>query len=236
MRDEAGQANRMDDGIVADERGGRARRARRRVLLRIAVQLDDLRAREVRGGLLREPHHQHGADREVRRDEQAQPAFGCNVVQRLWIPAGRADNARDALLERGAHVRRRSVGRGEVDRGVEAGHVDRVAELEAAHLVTGVLEHRYERASDLPLGAEERELHQAAARATRFGFARRTAVWKRSSSGPTPAAERRSGASSTPAISASGSEQISTHASRFSARVPTYTPIMPVSVYCDAKL
>src|SRR6266404_5943720 len=226
MRDEAGQANRMDDGIVADERGGRARRARRRVLLRIAVQLDDLRAREVRGGLLREPHHQHGADREVRRDEQAQPAFGCNVVQRLWIPAGRADDARDALLERGAHVRRRSVGRGEVDRGVEAGYIDRVAELEAAHLVTGVFEHRYERASDLPLGAEERELHQAAARATRFGFARRTAVWKRSSSGPTPAAERRSGASSTPASSASASRSTASISAAIRSRLISSVSVM----------
>ena len=38
------------------------------------------------------------------------------------------------------------------------------------------------------------------------------------------------------AISPICSTVISTQASRFSSRVPTYTPIMPVSVYCEAKV
>src|SRR5205807_2248679 len=149
----------------------------------------------------REAHHQHRAEREVRRDEQAHAAFARNLIERLRVPARRADDAGDALLERGARVRRRGRRRGEVHRGVETANVGLVAELDPAHLVSGAFEHGHECATDLPLGAEEGELH-AAARATSEAFARSTARRKRSSSGPTPEAESRSGGSSTVASSA----------------------------------
>src|SRR5665213_1714145 len=46
-------------------------------------------------------------------------------------------------------------------------HVDLVADLEAAHLVSRSLEHRDERAPDLPVGSEEGELHLRPPRARR---------------------------------------------------------------------
>src|SRR5207253_6484637 len=94
--------------------------------------------------------------------------------------------------------------RREVHRRVEAGDLERVAEVEAAHLVSGRLERGPERATHLPLGAEEGDLH-AAARASSAGFTRSIAARHRFSFGPTAEAERRSGASSTPASSASWS-------------------------------
>ncbi len=57
-------------------RGGH-RGAGRRVDLLVVVQLDDLGAVEVRRGQLGEAHHQHRADREVRRDHAR------------WRPTGR---------------------------------------------------------------------------------------------------------------------------------------------------
>jgi hypothetical protein len=69
VRDEPGETDRVDGRVTADEIGGCACSARRRVLLRLTVQLDDLRARKVLRSLFREAHHQHRAEREVRRNE-----------------------------------------------------------------------------------------------------------------------------------------------------------------------
>ena len=69
VRDEPRKSDRVDRRIRAHPRRGRLRGARRRVTLRVRVELDDLRAREDLRRLLREAHHQHCPLREVRRME-----------------------------------------------------------------------------------------------------------------------------------------------------------------------
>ena len=145
VRDESRQPHRVDHRVAADQVGRRLRGAGRRVLLRLVVKLDDLRAREERRRLAREAHHQDRADREVRRDEEPEAALTRERAERHGVPAGRADDARDALLERGADVRRRRLGRREVDRRVESRHVDRVPDLEAVHLVPRPLQRGQQR-------------------------------------------------------------------------------------------
>src|SRR5262249_60990192 len=120
------------------------------------------------------------------------------------VPAGRADDAGDALLERCAHVRRCRVRGREVDSRVAAADVGLVAELDPAHLVPGCLEPPPNRGTGLSLCAEEGDLH-AAACSTKVALARPTAARKCASSGPTPAAASRSGGSSAAASSASSS-------------------------------
>ena len=61
---------------AGDALRGQHRGARRRVDLLVVVQLDDLAALEVGRGELREPHHQHRADREVRRDDGIRRRLG----------------------------------------------------------------------------------------------------------------------------------------------------------------
>src|SRR5207302_2856071 len=120
--------------------------------------------------------------------------------ERSEVAAGRPDDTRYALLERRPHVLRDGVGGGEVDRCVESGHVDRVADLEPPHLVSRGLERGNKRPAYLPVAAEERNLH-AAARRSSSGLTRSTAARKRFSSGPTPDTESRSGRSSNEASS-----------------------------------
>ena len=55
--------------LAAHQLGGARRGAARRVELAVVVELDDLRPGHVPRRLGGELHHQHGADREVRRDE-----------------------------------------------------------------------------------------------------------------------------------------------------------------------
>ena len=136
--------------------------------------------------------------------KSAQPVLLGERTELGRLPAGRAHDAGDALLEGGADVRRRCVRSREVDGGGAAGHVGLVAELDPAHLVPGGLEPAHDRTPRLALRAEERDLH-AAACSLRLELARPTAARNWSSSGPTPAAASRSGGSSTPASSASSS-------------------------------
>src|SRR5262249_58701756 len=108
------------------------------------------------------------------------------------------------LLERGAGVAGRRLGRREVDDGVATRDVGLVAQLDAAHLVPGRLQLPHDRSAGFPLRTEERDLH-AAACSTSVELARPTAERNRASSGPTPAAASRSGGSSPAASSASSS-------------------------------
>src|SRR5439155_11178953 len=130
--------------------------------------------------------------------------LGREYAELRRLPAGRADDAGDALLERGADVRRRCLERGEVDGDVAAGDGGLVAELDPTHLVAGRLQPHHDRAPGLPLRAEERDLH-AAACSSNVALARPTAERNRASSGPTPAAASRSDGSSAAASSASSS-------------------------------
>ena len=89
-----------------------------RVDLAVVVQLDDLGLRHVPGRLGGELHHQHRADREVRRDEdvarrRSSPA-SCGEV-----PAGRPDDRVHARRRRRRGRFERRVGRGEVDDDVD---------------------------------------------------------------------------------------------------------------------
>jgi hypothetical protein len=90
-------------------------RSRRRILLRLRVQLDDLRARQVAGGILGQTHHQHRADREVGSDEQLDTAFFREPVEGLRLPAGRPDDCRNPDLERGLDVVDDDLWGGEID-------------------------------------------------------------------------------------------------------------------------
>src|SRR5437588_348455 len=197
--DEAGETDGVDRRVAREERRRRLRGPGGRIPLRLGMELDDLRPRQVPGGLGGEAHHQDSADREVRRDEERHPAVAREPVQPLRVPPGCADDARYPRLEGGAHVPLDHLGRREID------HRLRSLEI-VAELVTGLLERGSEDAADLPATAVQDDLH-AAARATRAGLRRSTASWNRSSLGPTPAADRRSGASKRPASSetASGS-------------------------------
>src|SRR5215207_9787013 len=194
VRDEAGKAHGMDL-CAAQALGRRLGRAGRSVLLLLAVQLDDLGAWQVARRLLGQPHHQHRADREVRCVEHGETPLLCRVLDRFRVPTGRADHARDAGGEGDSHVLDDSLGRGEIDH--------RLGVVELHELVPGSLERRRERRSNLPPSPVQGNLHAAAA--VKAGLTRSTAAWKRSSLGPMPAAESRSGASSRPASSASAS-------------------------------
>ena len=99
VRHESGEANRMDRRIGPHPRRGRLRRARRRVTLRLRVELDDLRSREHLRGLLGEAHHQHRTHREVRSVEARDARIpGCEIGC-VEVEAGRSDDDRDAGLE-----------------------------------------------------------------------------------------------------------------------------------------
>ncbi len=88
--------------------------------LRRVVVLDDLRRRHVPRGLGREAHHQHGADREVRRGEHVAAGAGDGLAQRGLVPAGGADHDVDARARGQRGVGHRLVGEREVDDHVRA--------------------------------------------------------------------------------------------------------------------
>ena len=70
------------------------------------VELDDLRRAEVLHGLGGEADHQHRAEREVRREEDRDPAVpGQGVDARvIGLPAARADDARHTAADRALDV------------------------------------------------------------------------------------------------------------------------------------
>ena len=82
---------------LADQLGGALRRCPTGVQLAVVVQLDDLALGHVLGAQLRRLHHQHRADREVRRDEAAgrgrRPRSLHRLAQLVEVEAGRADDA-----------------------------------------------------------------------------------------------------------------------------------------------
>ena len=83
------------------------------------MQLDDLDRIEVGRGRCGEPHHEHGRDAEVRRDQRArlwlvlQP--GPHRVEPLLGPARCADDNVLARVDAPLHVANDRIRRGEVD-------------------------------------------------------------------------------------------------------------------------
>ena len=147
VRDEAGQPNGVDRRVGPHPLGGRLRGARRRVALRLGVQLDDLRAREDLRRLLGEAHHQHGSEREVRCVEARHAGVSGGRVHRVEVESRRSDDDGHAGREARLDVRDDRVGAREVDRdvapaGPSAARVD--------HLVPGVAQRRLEERPDLP--------------------------------------------------------------------------------------
>ena len=198
MGDEPGQAHGVDRHVALHPRRGRLRRPRRRVELRLVVQLDDLGGVEVARGLLGEAHHQHGADREVRREEDRQLRRAGGLVDLGRVPA-RSCRRRTARRRSSA---RRMFG----DDGRRAREVD--------HRVRRRPRSRRARARPprAPARAPRRPCPSRATaagarsggssrRAGERGVTRSSAARKRSSFGPIPAAESRSGASSVAASS-----------------------------------
>ena len=163
----------------------------------VVVQLDDLGRGEVLGRLGGEPHHQHGADREVRRVEDGDAALrASSSTLRRSQPVVPID-ARDARVERAratfattasgcvkstiasapSSARRRASAPGRLERG------------------------RERRAPTFPPRPLRQDLH-AAARASGRGDALERRRGSAPRLGPMPAADSRSGASSTAASSA----------------------------------
>ena len=91
-------------GLGSHARRRRLRRARRRVALRLRVELDDLGAWEHLRRLLREPHHQHGALSEVRRVEARDAGLARRGVDGVEVEPGRPDH--DGHAGREARARR----------------------------------------------------------------------------------------------------------------------------------
>ena len=103
-----GQAHRVDRHVARDQVRGRASRPRRCVLLRLVVQLDDLGARQECGRLGGEAHHQHGADREVRREEHRQALLApARAPVRDRRRSSRSRTGRPRRARRGRWRRRR---------------------------------------------------------------------------------------------------------------------------------
>ena len=117
------------------------------------MQLDDLGALEHARRLRGEPHHQHRAEREVRRVEDGQACGPRRLVGRTGLPPGRPDDDRDTGGEAGEHVRLDRVGPGEVDRGVAAGGIG------VGDLVAGGRERGREHAADPAAAPVEGDLH-----------------------------------------------------------------------------
>ena len=95
------------------------RGAARRIHLRVVVEFDHLGRRHRAGCLRGEPHHQHGADREVRRDQDVRVgAIGQlpELVERSRGDPGGADDAWTPCRGRPAEGVHDRVGRREVDR------------------------------------------------------------------------------------------------------------------------
>jgi hypothetical protein len=89
------------------------------------VELDDLDRRQVACSLPGEPLHQHGADREVRSDEDADRRLPPSLVD---LEAGRADHDVHAVLDRPCDVLRREARTREIDGDPHLG-VDERAEV-----------------------------------------------------------------------------------------------------------
>ena len=153
VRDEAGQAHGVDRDVAAHRLGGRLGRPGRRIDLRLVVRLDDLCARQVLRCLRGEAHHQHRAEREVRRVEDGDSDSGGALPHLGEIGARRTDDRRDAGIDGGLDVRDDSVRRREVDH-----HVG-LAEI-VHELVTCRLERRREHRPDLPAAPVEEEPHR----------------------------------------------------------------------------
>jgi hypothetical protein len=123
---EPGQAHRVDRdlgcaaglGARFSHQRGRARRgAARLVELAIVMELDDLGFGHVPGRLGGEPHHQHRADGEVRRDEYVGAGAG-DIVQLGRVEAGGPDHHVNAGGHRRPRVLHHGGGDGEVDQHV----------------------------------------------------------------------------------------------------------------------
>ena len=118
---QAGQPHRVDRRLRSaaggrHQHGGPSRGAARRVELAVVVELDDLRLGHVARGLGREAHHQHRADREVRRDQHPRAGLrDTRTAQLLQIEARRPDHDVHARLDALQGVRQRDVGAREVD-------------------------------------------------------------------------------------------------------------------------
>ena len=109
--------------------------------------------------LLREPHHQHRAVREVRRVEARHAGLARRGVDGIEIEAGRADDDGHAGCEARLDVRDDGVGAREVDRRVAS---VRPGRARVDHVVPGLGERRREQRADLPGRAVQRDPHQAA--------------------------------------------------------------------------
>ena len=199
VRDEPGQPHGVDRRVAADQLRGRLRGARRRVLLRLVVELDDLGPREV----LRPPRARSASSarrrsRSSARRRAAAPSPRASAPSSARVPARRADDARDALLERGADVRRRRVGRREVDGGVAAARrrARRRARSRAPRARRARARGDEPRARPSPPRRRTRSSRRGRARDERRRSRAPTAARNRASSGPTPDAESRSGGSS----------------------------------------
>ena len=127
VRDEAGQAHGVDGDVAAHRLRGRLGRTGRRVDLRLVVRLDDLRARQVLRRLRGEAHHQHRAEREVRRVEDGDSSRAALSPTLGEIGAARADDARHAGVDGGLDVRHDRVRRREVDHRVGLAEIVRRA-------------------------------------------------------------------------------------------------------------
>ena len=129
--------------------------------------LDGLEERRRGGG---EAHHQHGADREVRDDQDADLRVVTEQVSHLGDPgvveARRADDDVHAVLDAPAHVVESDVGLGEVegdlgaglgDRGQVVVDVDLRDDLEPVGLVDGL----HGRRTHPSLGSQDRHSRHA---------------------------------------------------------------------------
>ena len=198
-----GQPHGVDRRIGPHALRGRLRGAGGRVALRLGVQLDDLRAREHLRRLLGEAHHQRCSEREVRCVEARHACLAGRRVDRIDVESARSDHDGDALREAGVDVRLDRVGSREVDRDVAT---TRPRPPRVDRLVPCGAQRRLEERPDLSGCAVQRDAHQAAFSSS-AGFTRWTASANRDSSGPIPATERRSGASSASASSATSSRR-----------------------------
>ena len=101
------------------------------------VHLDDLDRLEVGGGLSGKAHEQHGAQCEVRCDDDADlrtlHEHGPHLIEPRVVESGRADDRVDALLDAVAQSAHDGIGGGEVDGHLDAGSLEpgeRIAEVE----------------------------------------------------------------------------------------------------------
>ena len=200
VRDEPGQPHGVDRRAVAHRRRRRLRRPRRRVDLRLVVQLDDLRARQVLRRLGGEAHHQHRAEREVRRDED-RPA-------RARAPA-RPRRSRSAArsCRRSTGLPRSSARSTFADHGVRPGEVDGIARPASSPSSTPSASCPARSSAgpstDADLAARSRRGATFMPRRPARDGCARPPPRNRSSLGPIPAADSRAGSSRTPASSAS---------------------------------